>query len=250
MSTPLAAFGPGILIVQRTDIAVPAPVNIGYAQEFSIDAAGSTKELYGQNQYALIAARGTVKATGKIKAAVLSGLAWNATFFGQSFASGGEAWNIDEAHTVAATSQQVTNHSGFAIDLGVRYAATNLPLQRVAPGSETAGSYSVSTGAGTYTFAAADETGLLFTYTNAVATGQTLAVNNKLIGTTPTFQLDYYTNLNQPTAKPFAVRMYACIGSKLSMASKLEDFIMPELDFSFFDNGSGKVWEMIFPEAS
>lgn len=245
------AFGPGILIVQNLSIAVPAPVNIGYAQEFSIDVSATSKELYGQNQFPLAVARGTVKATGKVKAAVISGLAWNACFFGQSFTSGGFAWNIDEAHTLAATTQQVTNHTTFDADLGVKYAATGLPLQRVAAGSETTGAYSVSLTTGTYTFSTSDSiSALKFTYTDTVATGQQLIVANQLLGSTPTFQIDYYTNFNQPQAKPFAVRLYQCVSSKLSLASKLEDYIMPEIDFGFFANAAGNVYNMVYPEVS
>ena len=79
MTTPLAVFGPGILIVSRTDIVVPAPVNVGYAQEFSIDATASSKMLYGQNQWPLAVARGTIKGTGKFKAARFNGHRGNPT---------------------------------------------------------------------------------------------------------------------------------------------------------------------------
>jgi hypothetical protein len=251
MTTPLAAFGPGIIILQNVTQTTPAPINVGYANEFSIDLSASTKQLYGQKQFPLAAARGTVKATGKIKAATLSGLAWNAAFFGQSMAAGGFQWNVDEAHTMAGTTVQVTNHSTFDADLGVRYAATNLPLQRVAAGSETTGYYSVSTSTGIYTVSSGDNAaGLLLTYSNTTTGGQSLTVANQLIGNTPVFQLDYYTNLNQPTAKPFAIRLYAAVASKFTLASKLEDFVMPEIDFEFYANAAGNVYEMVFPEVS
>lgn len=250
MSTPFAIFGPGIVIVSNLSLATPAPVNIGYAQEFSIDLSATNKDLFGQNKFPLVRAQGTIKATGKVKAAVCSGLAWNAAFFGQTFASGGFAWNVDEPHTPAAVTQQVTNHSNFDADLGVRYAASNLPLQRVAAGAETTGAYSVSYSTGTYTFAAADETGLLFTYTSTTAAGQNLMVKNQQIGVTPVFQLDYYNSLNQPTAKPFAVRLFQCVADKLALAGKLEDFLMPEIDFGFFANAAGNVMEMVTPEVS
>lgn len=251
MATPLAAFGPGILIVQNVTNPTPAPVNVGYAQELTIDNTGTTKDLFGQNQYPLVSARGTIKATGKIKAAVLSGLAWNAVFFGQSMTPGGYQWNINEKHTLAATTQQVTNHTTFDTDLGVTYVSSRLPLQRVAAGSETTGFYSVSLSTGTYTVSVSDSTAYLqFTYTNDVTTGQSLIVQNQPIGQTPAFQLDYYTNLNQPTAKPFAVRLYSCIANKLSIATKLEDYVMPEIDFGFFDRGDGIVWDAVFPEVS
>ncbi len=256
MSTPLAAFGPGILIVTRTDIANAPSVNVGFVNEFSIDTTATNKELYGQKKFPLVVAQGTVKATGKFKSATLSGLAWNNVMFGQSFATGGFAWNIDEAQAVPGTpyTVTVTDAATFDFDLGVRYAATLLPLQRVAAGSEAAGKYSVTlTGGnkGKYVFAAADTAlNMLITYTKTVATGQSLIVTNTMIGTTPTFQLDYYTNLNQPTAKPFCIRVFACVGNKLALAAKLEDYIMPDFEFGLFADATDRVYEFVFPEVS
>jgi hypothetical protein len=255
MSAPFAAFGPGIVIVTRTDLPTPVPVNVGYAQELTIDFTGTTKELYGQNQFPLVQARGTIKATGKIKAATISGVAWNNVFFGQTLsAATGFAWNIAESHSIPTTPFTVTATNGatFDADLGVTYNATGLPLQRVAS-APTTGQYTVNTTTGVYTFAAAD-TGLtvLLTYTNTItmATSQSLTIANKQIGVTPTFQLDFYTSLNQPTALPFAVRLFACVGGKLALATKLEDFLMPEIDFGFFANASGNVFEAVFPQIS
>lgn len=257
MSTPLAAFGPGIAIIRRTDIANGVIVNVGYVNELNLDFAGTTKQLFGQNQYPIVAARGTVKATGKWKSAVLSGLAWNNAFFGQTFAAGTLQWNIGEASTVPATpfTVTVTNSANFDADLGVVYTATGLPAQRVTAGSEAAGKYSVTeTGVnkGKYVFSAAD-TGLAIniTYSSTLAgSGQTLGITNQPIGFTPTFQLDYYTNLNQPASKPFIVRVYACVAAKIALAAKLEDYIMPEFDFDIFADNSNRVVNFAYPEVS
>ncbi len=246
----LAAFGPGICIITRTDLATPVAVNIGYAQEFSLSFKGSTKKLYGQNQFPLLAARGTVAGSGKIKAALISGIAWNSAFFGNSFTAGKDNYYFNEQHTVSSTTQVVTNATGGIVDLGVTYAATGIPLQRVATAT-VAGTYSVAPSTGTYTFAVADEVALLFNYSNfSSASGQQLNVTNQLLGANPTFQLDYWTNLNQPASKPFSVRAFACVASDLSLASKLEDFLMPELSFDVFANASGQVVNIDFPEVS
>lgn len=257
MSTPFATFGPGIAICRRVDIANGVAVNVGFAQELTLELAGTLKELYGQKQYPLVVARGTIKATGKLKTATISALAWNNMFFGQSFTSGGLTWNINEAQTVPGTpfTVTVTNAATFDADLGVVYAATLLPLQRVAAGSEAAGKYSVSeigVNKGKYVFAVADTAlGMLMTYSSTTAAGQSLIVANQAIGTTPVFQLDYYTNLNQPTTKPFVVRIYTCVGSKISpLMAKLEDFTLPEIDFSFYGNSIDQVVDFVFPEVS
>lgn len=255
MSTPLAVFGPGILIAQRTDITTPSPVNVGFVQEFSIEAAGTTKALYGQKQFPLVGARSTIKVTGKFKNAVVSGLAMNALFYGESagVSTGGIAWNIDSTFSVPASSGYtvlVGSSTTFDADLGVKYSTSGLPLQRVAAGSEATGKYSVSL-TNTYTFAAGDASAALkITYTNTVTTGASLIITNKNIGSTPTFQLDYYTNLNQPTSKPFVVRLYQAIAAKHVMQFKLEDFMIPEFDYELFANASDQVYDMIFPEVS
>ena len=247
---PFAVLGPGILMLTRTDVAAQTPINVGYAQEFSIDMSATNKELFGQNKFPLVVGQTTIKASGKIKAAEINGLAWSTAFFGTSLTSlTGVSWFIEEAHTPSGTTQQVTNHTSGIVDLGVKYAGTGVPLQRVAPASEAQGKYSVAISTGTYTFDATDEVPLLFTYTNANATGSTLGIVNTPIGQTPTFAIDYYTNLNQPGAAPLAIHVYAAVGTKLTTAFKLEDYMMPEIDFGFFALSNGKVIDYYLPNS-
>lgn len=254
MSTPLAIFGPGILIVTRTDVTIPAPVNVGYAQEFSIEAASTAKQLFGQNQWPLAVARGTIKGTGKFKTATVSGQAWASLFYGQTPSTGGIAWTIGSTYTTGSTggtgSLQIGSSTTFEADLGITYSTSKLPLQRVSTGSEAVGKYSITAGSpGLYNFA--DQgANIKVTYTSTTATGQSITVSNQLIGSTPTFQLDYYTNFNQPSAKPFVVRLYVAIAEKHSMQFKLEDFMIPEFDFMLAANSADQVFDMVFPEVS
>jgi len=249
MTTPLDAFGPGIIMVTRNDVQNATPINIGYAQEFTPEFSGNIKELFGQNQFPIDAARGTVKVSAKIKAAVLSGLAWNNAFFGNTFTSGGIRWNVNEAAVIPATPFQVTvtNGATFDQDLGVVDAETGLPFVKV-PSAPAAGQYSGPTALGIYTFAAAD-TGkaLLITYSSTTTTGQKLTLTNSLLGTSPTFQLDYYTMRQN---KAFIIRFYQCQAAKISMAAKLEDFMMPELEVHMFANAAGNIGQLYFPEVS
>jgi len=249
MTTPLDAFGPGVIHVTRTDIPNSTPVNIGFAQEFSPEFSGNIKELFGQNQFPIDAARGTVKVSGKIKTAVLSGLAWNTVFFGNTFTTGGIQWNLKEAGIVPASTPwqiMVNNAATFDQDLGVVYAATNIPLIKVAT-SPTVGQYSV-TNAGVYTFAAADTgAAVLISYSSTVTTGQTLTISNQLLGTSPTFQLDYYTIRS---GKALIARYFQCQAAKISLPSKLEDFMMPEFEIHMFANPAGNLGKLYFPEIS
>ncbi len=126
------------------------------------------------------------------------------------------------------------------------YAATGLPLLQVAS-APAAGQYSVASGV--YTFAAAD-TGkavlISYNYTLA-ATGQQFTVANQLLGTTPTFQANFYTTFQ---GQAISLKLNNCTSSKLSFQTKLEDFVMPEFDFSCFADASGNVMTWSFAEAS
>lgn len=253
MTAPFDAFGPGVLIATRTDVTPSTPVNIGYSQEFTVDFAGNIKELYGQYQLPLDAARGMVKVTAKAKAAVLSGIAWNSVFFGNTFTAGTAQWNFQEAHTVTSGTMSpstVTNAATFDQDLGVVYGTTatapGLPLVKVAS-SPAAGQYTC-TALGVYGFNASETNPILITYTSTVAgSGQTLTISNQLLGVSPTFQLDYYTVRNN---SQLVARYFQCQSSKITLPAKLEDFIMPEFEMSLFANAAGQLGKLYFPQIS
>lgn len=242
----LPVFGPGAIFLQRTDIANATPVNIGRANEFQIDQQFTKKELYGQSQFPLLVARGTAKLTAKATAAVVSGMALNSAFFGMTLEAGQQATALSESGTVASGAYTVAQHASFVADLGVVYAATGLPLVQVAS-APAAGQYAQS--GGVYSFNAADNgKGVFVTYTYAVAgTGQQLTLANTPLGTTPTFQLWYYTSTN---GVPLNIQLFACVADKLSLAFKLEDFMLPELSFSCFADAAGNVGVWSFGEAS
>jgi hypothetical protein len=246
---PQGLFGPGILWLTRTDVAASTPTNIGYINEFSYDFSFETKQLYGQNQFALLAARGTAKTTGKMKAATLSGSALNAVLIGGTWTAGTQYDATTSAATaIPATPFTITptvpSSGTFNSDLGVVNSATGEPLTFIASGTPTTGQYTQTAGA--YLFSTADHTSgisvsISFSYTFLTAPGQSMVIANQLIGNTPTFQLDYKTTLYGAT---YYLRLYQCIGGKASMAHKITDFMLPEYDFEFFANASQNVGVM------
>ncbi len=148
---------------------------------------------------------------------------------------------LDESQAIPATPFTVTvaNASHFKQDWGVRYAATGLPLTRVAAAPVT-GQYSVNTGTGVYTFSTGDSLATVlisYTWIN-VSAGTQLNIANQLMGFAPTIQvlLENVYNGNQ-----FSVLLYSVMASKLSFATKQEDFIIPEFDFEAFANAAGQV---------
>jgi hypothetical protein len=243
---PQGLFGPGILWVQRTDIANSTPINIGFVNEFSIDISFETKQLFGQNQFPLLAARGTAKCTGKMKAATLSGQSLNTVLLGQTWTAGTQYDTFSTPATaIPVTPFHITptvpSSGTFYADLGVVNAATLEPMTLVT-GTPTAGQYAQA--AGVYTFSSADNVAgvnviisIAYSFTTG-ATGQSMIIANTLIGTTPTFQLFYKTTLYGAT---WFVQLYAAIGSKVSFSHKLTDYMMPEYDFEFFANASQNI---------
>ena len=244
----LPVFGPGAIFLQRTDIANGTPVNIGTANEFQLDQQFTKKELYGQNQFPLFIARGTAKFTAKAKAAVISGIALNSAFFGMTLAAGQQATALSaRAARSRRRAYTVANHATFVADLGVVYAATGLPLAYV-PSSARPRASTRNRPASMASTPADNGKAIFVTYTYTVAgTGQQLTLTNPMLGVTPTFQLWYYTSTN---GVPLNLQLYSCVSDKLSLAFKLEDFMMPELSFSCFANAAGNVGLYSFGEVS
>lgn len=247
MATPLAVFGPGSLYITRQDIAAPTPYNIGFVNEFSYDEAGNQVDLYGQNQYPIASARGTVKSSGRAKAAVVSGLAINAAFHGDTFSTGSVVLAESEAGSIPTTPFQVTvtQSATWDTDLGVRFSTSGLPLARVASGP-AANQYSVA--AGVYTFNSADTgKGVLISYAYTIVGGQKVTVTNRAIGSNPYFQLDFASTFE---GKAYYVRFYRAISVQLTRAHALTAFMMPELNFAFHANDAGQVLTTYYPEVS
>ncbi|WP_168195954.1 hypothetical protein [Novosphingobium sp. EMRT-2] len=241
-------FGAGVLVgTAQSDaagnaIAAPTPIQFGIMQEASVDFSFDIKELFGQYQFPVAIGRGKGKIAGKSKFAQLNGLTINSLFFGQTLLSGEIGEVIDTTGTaIPATPFTITptvpNSGTWTNDLGV-LDPNGLPMTRVVSGP-TAGQYSVSAGA--YVFAAAD-TGkvvrISYQYTATSTTKKKLAISNVLMGYAPQFRADLLVPYG---GKQFVLTLPACIGTKLSFATKLDDFMVPEFDFSAFADAAGNV---------
>ncbi len=114
-----------------------------------------------------------------------------------------------------------------------------------------AGQYSVNTSTGVYTFSSADNVAgvkVLISYTYGITSAsQKIAIANQLLGTTPTFKAKFYTTFQ---GQAISLQLNNCTANKLTFDTKLEDFIIPEFDFSCFADASGNVMTWSFAEAS
>ena len=233
------AFGTGNLYGLVLSNGVYVPRKFGVLNDVSVDFSATLKPLYGQNQYAFAFGKGQTKIQGKATFANLNGPMLNDLFFGGSSATGQTVAQIGESGSIPASpayTVQVANHTTWVDDLGVTYALSGQPLTRVASGP-TQGQYSVA--AGVYTFAAADQgLAVVLDYTYTIATGNTTTIMNTVTGQAPMFitVLPFLFN-----GKNFLLHFAACASSKLSLASKAEDFTIPEFDFMAGANDSGLV---------
>jgi len=221
-------------------VVVPTPVKFLACQDISIDLSFDSKTLYGGSQFPLAVGRGKGKASVKAKFGQVNGALFNAAFFGQTFTTGQEQYFQDiTGQAIPATPFTITvvpaGSGVWAADMGVRNAA-GVPMTRVAS-APTTGQYSVTAGA--YLFAAAD-TGLvvLIDYRYTILTGRKIAIANQLLGSTPTVSIDIVVPY---LGKQLTCRFPNGVSSKLAIATKLDDFTIPEIDLDVFADPTGNV---------
>lgn len=237
-------FGSGNLYgIPSTGIGVPR--KFGALQDVSIDISFSEKALYGQQQFGLDLVRGQGKIAGKAKFANINGALLNDLFFSQTQTSGNYGFISAEAGTVPTTPFTITvaNGATFKDDLGVTDAATGLPMTRVSSAPAT-GQYSVNAVTGVYTFAAADVgKSVLIDYSYTIASsGVQINVLNVLAGTTNYFQVVFpMKRIVNGVSQTLYLKLFKCASMKLALATKNEDFLIPEFDFSAVADAAGTV---------
>lgn len=248
-------FGSGSLVgtptidINGNAISTPTPTQFGILQECSVDFSFDIKELFGQYQFPVAIGRGKGKIGGKAKFAQLSGLMLNNLVFGQSFTNISISSFVDTTGTaIPATPFTITptvpNSGTWLVDMGVTYA-DGRSLQRVVS-NPTTGQYSVA--AGVYTFAAAD-TGVVvkinFQYSTTSLIGKKITLSNNLMGYAPMFRADLYIPYQ---GKNFVLTLNNCTSSKISFPTKLDDFFVPEFDFSASADSSNNIGTLSLSE--
>lgn len=237
------SFGAGYLVGTAAATSAnpnPTPRKFGQLQEVSVDDSFDTKMLYGANSRPLRAFRGQAKTEIKAKFAKINGDTFNDIYYSGTSSTGATLFAFNELHAVpAGTPWQVTiapaSSGTFAKDLGVEYATTGNPLKLVAS-APAQGQYAVNTSTGVYTFATADASAnVLISYSYTVATGTTIAVPNLVQQEAPYFEVI----LVNPQDGGYGKRFFKCSASKLNLQFKQQDIVIPELDISVLDPGTG-----------
>jgi hypothetical protein len=239
------SFGSGVLY-GRNLTAPATPVRFGGLQDVSIDMSFSVKELHGQYQFPIALGRGTGKISGKAKFAQFNAQAFNDLFFGLSNPATGEVKTaVAEAQTVSSGNVTVT-HNGAITDLGVVLAADNTVFTRVANGpvgqqytcNETTGVYSFNTSQNNVAVAVS------YNWTDA-SNGKKISITNQLLGSAPQFSAVLTTTFQ---SKQLTMVLNACMSSKLTIATKLEDFVIPEFDFAAFADSANAIGSLSLEE--
>ncbi len=236
-------FGSGVLTGLRTDDAgTNTPIRFGALQDVNIEFTGDIKDLFATQQFPIDVARGKAKITGKAKLAEIKAVMFNELFFGQTLATGSLkfAWNESTTLGTGAASYTVANSGSTPlVDQGVFYSANGNQLTAVSSGPSTAGQYAFNVATGVLSFSTFDASvGVLVNYTYHVATGFNIAIGNPLMGVTPRFKATF---MQQFENLQVVLTLNKCVSSRLTFPTRIDDYVIEDLDFSAFDDGTGNV---------
>lgn len=249
-------FGAGQMFMTPIGAVDNTPVRIGIMQNVSMEFSFDEKPLYGTNQFPEAVARGKAKLSCKCSFAQIDAKAIGTVFLGGTPVVGQEVTIDQEAGSVSTDASHnilVAGHTNFTADLGVSYATTGQPLKQVTAGSETTACYSVAViggSKGTYSFSAGDSgVAMSISYQkNDGVTGFKTQITNQRMGSFIPFQTDLYEiNPENVPNTQWGARLYKCSSSKLTLATKQDDWIIPDMDWSCYANPAGVVLELNTP---
>lgn len=230
-------FGSGLMYATRTDVADATPLNFGQLQDVSVDFNSTMKELIGSYQMPIGVARGAMKISGKCKTANISGRVLGDLFFGSGVTSGEERV-ASELGTIATGAITVENDANFVEDKGVVLASTGVPFKKVDTAPKV-GEYSVDVATGVYKFDVSENgKEVRIAYVYSATTGQTIELNNQLLGSQPVFSIVLSGNYN---GKHYSLTLNRCVATKAGFQFKNEDFTTPDFEFGAFADDSNSI---------
>ena len=247
---PIYEFGSGILTGTRLDLPAPqTPRRFGVLQDVSVDFVGDMKMLFGTNQYPVDTARGKTKIEGKAKFGGITAKSYNDLFFGQVLTPGQTKYAYNErvsnvGTSTASIAYTVANAaSAPLVDQGVFYGGTGtnagVQLEVTTTTPPPTGEYNFAGTSGVYTLAPGDSgASVLFNYTYQVTTGFNIAINQQFMGTTPRFGLTLFQTFENNQQ---VLNLYSATSSKLTYPTRIDDYVISEIDFSAFANAADEV---------
>ena len=232
-------------------IANVTPLKFGEVQDVGMEFSRDLKLLHGQLMLPVAVGGGKMKIDIKAGFARISGRLFSDLFFGLGYTGGTLTGVLNDTTgaNIPGTPYQITvvppSSGTYVRDLGV-VDSNGLAFTRVAS-APTTGQYSC-TGAGVYTFAAADTTKQVFisyTYTATAANAKNIAITNQPMGYVPIFGLDLGMTFS---GKQTTIRFPNCVSSKLGIDPKQDDFTQNKMDITVFADAAGVVGSIITSE--
>jgi hypothetical protein len=243
-------FGPGVII---GTLPGGTPVDIGLSNEITFSEKTKVVGIWGRQRRAIAVGAGKIETTVKLKNARISGLAIAQLYLGIQPTKGGQFAVIGEAHTLQSTAPGFTlappNTGTFAVDRGVIYTASGLPLTNSGTSAPSTGQYSLNASTGVYKFANGDElAGVLASYDYTTGSfGQSMLSGNPLLGPTVSISLMIYY-IDPTTNFSGALQVFNCVLEGFDLATKLEDFTYPEINGTCYANAAGNAWQWNIPD--
>jgi hypothetical protein len=240
-------FGAGfILATPQPGVGNPAPnptpLQVGVVQNMKFSISGDVKELHGANQYPVDTAIGKRSIKGSFEFAQITNDIMSQLFLADAVTIGSLPTIINEPHTAVASSLTATNGATFAVDYGVTYQATGVPLILITGGgTPAAGQYKVNSTTGVYTLSTADATAAVFisySWTDA-AVGSTLTAGNHQMGFGPIVALDCVFPYDAPTPGGMGFYFPNVRLGKIDVTTKPDDYSMFSTDFTAFAGPNG-----------
>jgi len=255
----MIAFGSGstsikpIMDSSGNSIANPTPQTIPGQQSFDFSLDSDFKTFHGVGRFALYAAPGKTKASGKVTG-LINGRLIRDIWAGGTMTAG----TIQQVYSTPAAGIQIPSASPVTVDvttllptgatwvedLGMLDSAGR-PMECVASAPAT-GQYSVANGV--YTFAVADEGKTVFNkslYSMAAPAAKNISLDNISMGSGPVCKLVYYTKYQ---GKSVLIVLLNVVFPKLALlAAKNDDYSSQNMEFeAFADMATGTTLGYIY----
>lgn len=217
---------------------VATPVRIARLQDITLEHAIDEIDMYGEKGYAAEKGFGKRKLTGKAKFGMISGRLLEMCFDGAALTTGSSNLEVVESGAITAGAITVTGSANYVANLGV-YDSSGNEMKQVAS-APAVGQYSVA--AGVYTFNVSDNAKVVtLRYTKSQASGSRIQIVNPNMGIPTKYGVKLYDYYAANASKNLGLEFSAVVIPKLSLPFKNSDFVLPDIEFSVLDDGTGNI---------
>lgn len=207
----------------------PSPFQFLEVPEITLDVKQDTKDVYGEDQDALITFNTRRTISGKLKQPFIQASAL-ARVLQSTLVQGGKVLHVDESTgAISGATYTVQHPTGFEL---LTVKDDNGDTMTKVTTVTAAGQYSVTSG-GVFTFhTSANGKTFLVSYAETNSTGWKLPIDSKAMGLTPQFKLIF--GGQTVDAIDYVAEFNSVTFPGLNLPFKAEDTVMPDIDFKVF----------------